>query len=221
MVKDKLIEKLKELQKSNEKLTVKWDAGGDETLVNYFIKDKNFPYPNEMLRDLTSYLIEEFQLPNAGEYYNKGGGTISLTDDNRILLEYDEYAFFEGHESDESENFLTEFFVEDSLDIKPLLSIFSLQKISFYGSMSFHHKKSEYFETYIPRNEKNEYKTKLKQFQEQLQKEILSKLKEPPKNLEIGYSGHIAANEIVVEDIYVLKYVIDKDNKNEKKYLFE
>ena len=43
------------------------------------------------MNELATYLIEEFDLPNAGEYYNDGGGELSIEDETRVLFIYDEF----------------------------------------------------------------------------------------------------------------------------------
>ncbi len=39
--------------------------------------------------------------------------------------------------------------------------------------------------------------------------------------MEIGYAGIIKEDEIVIEELYKIKYNIDKNKKREKLFLFE
>ena len=137
MEKAKLVDLLKKIMLEEKQLSVKWDTGGDQTIVNFEIDGKPNPYNNDMLYDdLRAFLIEKFELPNAGEYYNNGDGIIDLDEDGEVIIEYNECAYYEDSWSDvDTNNLEKEIQLEDKTNVSALLKEFELKEISFYGSI--------------------------------------------------------------------------------------
>jgi len=223
MLKEKLLKRLKEYENNNEKLIVKWNTGGDETIINFYLKGNVLPYhTDEIVNDLASYLIEEFDLPNAGEYYNDGGGEISIDKENKILFVYDEFAYGESYDENfDTENIEEEFSIITSLSSKQLLNELNQKELDFYGSTSFLLQESDDFRAYTTKDMFRIKKEKLREVHEHIKVHILSKLSPPFEATEIGYSGKIKEDEILIEELYQTKYYIDKNKKNEKVYLLE
>jgi hypothetical protein len=72
---------------SGKKIRIEWDAGGDETPVNFIDKDGDF-FEKEEAVSLISKLIEELNLPCAGEHYHKGEGEIYTTAENAVAIRF-------------------------------------------------------------------------------------------------------------------------------------
>lgn len=222
MLKTKLIEKLKTLEGNGKKLAVKWDAGGDQTVLNFYLDKDVLPYyEDEVLEPLRTYLIEEFDLPNAGEYYNEGKGIFSIENEHQIAMVYDEFAYGEKYDKDfESEESIVEFSIPSTESCQKILDVSNKTTLNFYGSTSFLYEVSDHFEVYAnPLKDKN--KQAILDLQQTIKQNALSKFEPPFEGSEIGYAGTIDANQITVEELYQIKYWIDKDNKSAKKFLFE
>lgn len=222
MLKGKLLKLLTEYENTGKTLIVKWNAGGDETIVNYFCNEVPLGYHSfDFLEELRIYLVEEFNLPNAGEYYNDGRGKFSIVNEDEILFEFDEYAYFENYEGEiESEMFEETFTVNFSN--KKFLEEYSLLETNFYGSISFlQEREHEELQMDISGIDEDILNDKLKTLNQVIKKYILSKFDPPFQDLEINYSGKITIDKIIIDEFYRIKYTVDKNRKNEKKYLFK
>lgn len=73
---------------AKKKIVLSWDCGGDETLIHGKVNKENWPWDDPDFQTLCDVLVEELQLPNAGEEFNKGGGDIVCKKD-RIVLDYE------------------------------------------------------------------------------------------------------------------------------------
>ncbi len=92
---------LESLKQNNQKLTAIWDAGGDQTIITFYIDKQEYRFEdNEPLWNyLYSLLTTQFELPNAGESYNEGGGEFQLDENGDIQFEYNEFYYFEDEEN--------------------------------------------------------------------------------------------------------------------------
>lgn len=88
---------------SGEKIELKWDAGGDETLV--WVSANGVEIEWSQCDDLVDLVIEVLDLPNTGEYFVNGGGELQATE-GKLLIKHEskhcgiEYPFEEGKEFD-------------------------------------------------------------------------------------------------------------------------
>lgn len=222
MLKENLLRRLKEYEKKNKSLTVKWNTGGDETIINFFLETEVISYEDELMNKLATYLIEEFDLPNAGEYYNDGGGEFLIEKGNKILFVYDEFSYGESYDEDlETDNIEEEFSIAPDQNSKQLLDELNQTELDFHGSTSFLLEESLDFEIYTSNNEFRIRKGKLKDIHDYIKIHALEKLTPPYEGTEIGYSGKIKEDEILFEELYRIKYYIDKNKKKERIYLLE
>jgi hypothetical protein len=77
-----LADKLKE----GKNITVKWDCGGDEAFA-YFFDDGAKIDGRDINEDLELMIINELNLPDAGEFVLEGEGRIFLEND-KLFIEY-------------------------------------------------------------------------------------------------------------------------------------
>ncbi len=99
-------------------ITLTWDCGGDETLIDGKIGKDRWRWEDTDFQTLCEILIRELQLPNAGEEFNKGGGKIVLKDGS-VVLNYQ--ATFFGATWDEEEEDIVE---EEAKELKGDLLLF-------------------------------------------------------------------------------------------------
>ena len=201
-----------------QKLQIEWDAGGDQTLVNFRTKDGYVDFDCSIaFRD---YLRDYFELPNAGEYYNKGGGVL-IIEGQLLVFEYDEYAYFEKdellyieeHEYDEG------IWIDFShLNINDFFEKADKEKVHFYSSVNFVREKETYtsIELYgktIPNAwiAKQEAKLEL-----DIQDYMQTKCTMPFRHAEMSCSGTITASGIQIEELYKIEYTVEKDKKQER-----
>ena len=71
---------------SGRKVTFEWDCGGDETIVDLFVDGENQSQTDEA-EDLIDVIIEELQLPNAGEYFVHGKAEL-LQDGDQLKINH-------------------------------------------------------------------------------------------------------------------------------------
>lgn len=87
---------LKELLKEliiNQKQTLaaKWDCGGDQAIIDYYLDGKQVHYQSQLyeaLEDLSQLMIWSLELPEVGDYGVTGEGRFYFDDKNRFLIEY-------------------------------------------------------------------------------------------------------------------------------------
>lgn len=75
---EEIKKKWSQILSDGKKVTVKWDAGFDETPVWIFIEDIEVPW--QECEGLVDLIIQTLNLPNAGEYGVKGNGSLKLVD---------------------------------------------------------------------------------------------------------------------------------------------
>lgn len=91
--------KLLSLLKSNHKITLTWDCGGDEAFIHFLVDGNElFDQEDSFTEDFEWYLLNKLQLPDAGEFSMEGGGTVTL-EGERISLEYE--SILKGYEGDD------------------------------------------------------------------------------------------------------------------------
>lgn len=72
---------------AGKQIRYEWDAGGDQTICNLVEEDDK--HVDENLRGiLYRHLVDELQLPNAGEHYHKGSGEIFMTAENAVAVRF-------------------------------------------------------------------------------------------------------------------------------------
>lgn len=222
-LKEKLLDRLKEFEQKGQEFSIKWDAGGDETLVNFQLDGEYFDhYSDEVYIDFVRYLIEEFELPNAGEYYNEGGGTLSIEDGDSLIFEYSEYAYGEDYLSEEDTVHYREGFsiTADESSIK-LLEYVNEESMNFYGSVCFLNEQTEDFSIYSKLSDKRFKKQKVPELHQRIQAAVLAKFTPPFEGIEINYVGNLNEEYILIEELHTVQYFIDKNFKDAKKYLFD
>lgn len=145
-------EALRELQKNNKKLIVKWDAGGDETLVN-FPGEKIMNYDDSLDKALTIYtelrsiIRKKLDLPNAGEDYDRGQGEIFLNERNQVILKFDSQRYYEVYVEAERK-------LEDKYNLIQYLAentiVFNITKTDFNIDFYLFYELRDYKEIAIP-----------------------------------------------------------------------
>ncbi len=83
-----LKEQLVKLLLEGKQVTVRWDCGGDEAFAYPAIDGKELQYEDAFSEELAEYIIQKLNLPDAGEFYLKGGGRIFIEDDSNIVIEH-------------------------------------------------------------------------------------------------------------------------------------
>ncbi len=78
---------VKLLREGNE-VTVQWDCGGDEAFARPAINGTELDWEDEFGDALEEYIIEQLNLPSAGEFYLKGGGKIFIEEDRQVVIEH-------------------------------------------------------------------------------------------------------------------------------------
>ena len=97
----KIKSEIMSLLNSGKEIDIKWDCGGDEAILSFFINDKQISYDNKLVEMLDIYLINHLALPSAGEFAMEGGGKIIL-ENNQVFIEYySEVSYAEGVEEEE------------------------------------------------------------------------------------------------------------------------
>ena len=224
MLRENLLKRLLKYQEENKKLSVKWDAGGDQTIINFFLDGKDLRYhlSDDLLKNFARYLVEEFELPNVGEYYNQGGGMISIENGTKILFEYEEFAYGEIYDDNiESEIKLEGFSIDSNMESKKLLEELNQLELNFYGTTSFLLKEIDDFELSTPSYDYRVRKSKFAEIQNYIKKHALEKFSPPLEGSEILYVGKIKEDKIIFEEISQLKFYIDKNKQNESRYILE
>ena len=61
---------------ADQKLSIKWDCGNDEALTTVFINDEALAYNDEFQEELSMYILNYLDLPDAGDFQMEGGGVI-------------------------------------------------------------------------------------------------------------------------------------------------
>lgn len=95
------------LAKQGRKIVSTWDAGGDQTLCSVFVqnaqgKDELFPETdNKPGQVLVHKIIDELNLPNAGEHYHKGRGEVLLDANQHIVIRFTSKAHIENYDDTE------------------------------------------------------------------------------------------------------------------------
>ena len=70
---------------AGRKVTIKWDAGGDETPVWVFVDGEEADWQD--CEDLVDLVIRTLDLPNAGELFVEGGGEL-LVQDGKLMISH-------------------------------------------------------------------------------------------------------------------------------------
>lgn len=214
-LKEEVIDLLKDLRSKEETLTIEWDAGGDNTLVNFYLNDKTPIYDrndNSVFYKLRDHLIDKFELPNAGEYYNDGMAMLALDENDEVLITYSEIAYYDDYDNEVDE--IDDIVVEHSLK----LDFNKFNSLNFFGEFSNLPIKSEdYFriqqEFSISASLENELKELIKdQFYKNpiLTQDLIS----------ISFGGEISEAQIIINDISYYKHIVAKDNVNKTEPLF-
>lgn len=203
-----------------KKIRVEWKAGGDETILNYYYQDRILSDSKSgLLGQISMYLIEKFDLPNAGEYYNDGNGEIFIEND-KVRLIYSEYAYSEDYIED-SEEELEPFNLSIIPEILTVLKNTGETSLEFDTTITFYQEKTIDFRLYKPMYEPIEYGNEGSKIEEYIRENVIPKINCKLESVEIGYSGEINETKILIEEVHVIKYYVDKDVKQKKIDLFE
>lgn len=208
-INQKIVDKLDHYKRYNNKLTCTWDAGGDDTVIHFQLDGKKLSYggSQEFLFTLREIIADKLDLPNAGEYYNQGIGKIFLNDDDQILIQYDEFAYFE----------LEDDFVQSNLELLVEHTFPSIKKrkypIIINGTIELEsHILTDDIDFYckeepaiIPRKEKAEIEEFIKQ-------ELSKNLVWNKKDTAVSYFGSIESDLLLIQEVYLTKFKVDKNN---------
>jgi|GEM_PF-2223670 len=91
------------LKMAGESIVAEWNAGGDDTCCNVKIKDI-YNYTKDGVNICWDLIAETLELPNAGEYYNKGHGEIDVNQEGQVVLRYSTRAYYYDGSDEEEEN---------------------------------------------------------------------------------------------------------------------
>lgn len=72
-------------------LTAKWDCGGDQAIIDYYLDGKQVHYQSQLyeaLEDLSQLMIWALELPEVGDYGVTGEGCFYFDDKNRFIIQY-------------------------------------------------------------------------------------------------------------------------------------
>ncbi len=86
MLPAELKEKIITILNEGKELTLIWNCGGDEAIIDVFIDGKSQPYDGEFISSLCMFITNFMNLPDAGEFAMEGKGKI-LLENNNIYLE--------------------------------------------------------------------------------------------------------------------------------------
>jgi hypothetical protein len=117
-----------QLRNNNIPILAEWNAGGDETCCNVSVNGE-FGYETHFIKvswKLGDLIAEKLQLPNAGEYYNNGGGVIDVNSSGQIVLTYSARAHYYDYE-DENNSTIEWVSVEDRYGLNQHLHRISVQ----------------------------------------------------------------------------------------------
>ena len=70
-------------------LTAKWDCGGDQAIIDYYLNGNQIAYQSQLyeaLEDLSQLMIWSLELPEVGDYGVIGEGRFYFDDKNRFLI---------------------------------------------------------------------------------------------------------------------------------------
>lgn len=211
---------LSDLKQKNQQLLVKWNAGGDESLVNiYTLENGKEKYLNTREYELNWHITQLLDLPNAGEYYNNGSGEIYIGADQMIYFKYDELAYHT--ELNVKEKIIELNASVDNLKLcKQYMQGKRITEIKFYGTISFLAEKETHFSLAIHRAERQAASSFLSILRYKIEDVVLQKYKGKKKLIDINYEGVITNEKIMVEDLLTLQYSVDKENKGKIRPLF-
>jgi len=85
---NELKEEIIKLVKAGKVIKLKWDCGGDEIHLTVLVDDKEVNYEDKIFEALDVYVMNQLNLPDAGEFAMEGGGTI-IEEDGEIYVEYE------------------------------------------------------------------------------------------------------------------------------------
>ncbi|UZR98165.1 hypothetical protein [Chondrinema litorale] len=214
-LKEEVIDLLKDLRSKEETLTIKWDAGGDNTLVNFYLNnitpvyDK---YDNSVFHKLRDHIIDKFELPNAGEYYNDGEAKLLLDENDEVLITYSEIAYYDDYDNEVDE--IDDIVVEHSLKI----DFDKFSSLNFFGEFSSFPTKSE---DYFRIQQEFSISAALEKELKELIKDQFYKNPILTQDLiSISFGGEINETQIIINDISYYKHVVEKDNVNKTEPLF-
>ena len=210
---------LSDLKQKNQQLLVKWNAGGDETIVNIYTKEgSKEKYFNERGYELNDHIADLLELPNAGEYYNNGNGEIYI-ESELIFFKYNELAYYEDDEVEE-ERIKLDIKMPNIEPCKKYIKGKRLAKINYYGSISYLDKLERNFTMNVHNTERKHTHLFKKELHEIIEKNILNLYKNKRRLVDICYGGYIAIDTIYIDQITIYKYTLDKNNKGKIRPLF-
>lgn len=82
-----LVEYIRKLERENNTIFIRWEAGGDECPVYFYLNDSNtFSLQDEKVFDqISTLVIDTLELPGAGEIWNKGGALLFTRDQDLVV----------------------------------------------------------------------------------------------------------------------------------------
>lgn len=96
--------------RGGKSIRAEWDAGGDETIVSISVDGTKLSWNDPSSLWLSDLIADELELPNAGEWFVQGGGTVRLNGE-KLEIEHSSTGSGMGWNPETDE----EYFVEDEL----------------------------------------------------------------------------------------------------------
>ncbi len=218
-----LTEHLIALKEKGTVLSVKWDAGGDETLLHFFEGEEKVPDSRDgMYGQLRDFLIEKFDLPNGGEYFNEGGGIFAL-ENQKIAFTFSELAYSryeeDGCEIITAEEDLT---IQAPEGMTSFLAAQHLTEAYFHGETNYFRAEvvNTTFRVITPTFQSVPPDGFTEGLREKFERIAQSTFDTPIQHGEIRYAGKLYAHEVIFEEVSLTKYATDKDHREKKIYLF-
>ncbi|PHN03477.1 hypothetical protein [Flavilitoribacter nigricans] len=206
-------------------IEVRWNAGGDETPIWFTVNGKPVDYSaNSMFRDLAGYLIFQFDLPNAGEYYNEGGGSIYRDDTGAIRMRYHEFAYGYDEDGDE-DNFDQEILKEpllipDTETVGKLLNRLQKNELPFYGHLAYLKRKDRSLLIGYSSDAEDDNEAETETLLDLIEEHFRSSSTEELVHREIHFGGKINHTGILLDERSIIKYAVDKDHQDQDMLLF-
>lgn len=135
-----------ELLQEGKTISVDWDGGGDQCICNVLI-DGSPDYQDdgeEFSWQLANYIAEHLQLPDVGEYFGKGEGTLQLNDKEEITITFSGSEYFYEYE-DELSTLPAEQVIPPETATLAIEDTFNLSQYAnrinfeFWGNLSWKH----------------------------------------------------------------------------------
>lgn len=194
-------ERLLILQKEDKKMFVKWESGGDDRMLNFFVNEKEIKYnEDKLLNEFGNYIGDKINLHAVGPVYTKGKGLVYLDKNDQIYLKFDGlgYSYEEDILEDDLEDEILDVAIEISQKQIDYLTKIGLNNIHFYGSYSSIEAKQFSIDVKYVDEETILFCNNL---QLQIEQWSSNYIKDKSKKIEVSYDGDINSDRIMINEL--------------------